>query len=345
MPKKIISLILSGVLSLQVGNFLTIANSYDGNEKTEKIEHIFENKEEDFCSAYPKNQCGNTVDVNCALNKGFRDLEESGTPFTDSKGIGPNCQSSLYLWRYNALEGLAKTFYDWINDENKDENKNRFINEFIGNTKKIFNTTNSDAAKIVNEWIQKSKYTKNIEVTKEDIEKWIKEMNDEEKIFENKWSSNWLASIGGIFGASTGWGITAWVAGTIFPPAAIPFGIAAGALGAVSGKYLGYSHGREAEEAQYRKKHIEEAKKHNIRLNVYSSGMEKIFHSIQRKEHIDNNLLVAMFNFDEYNHEARTFFVKKGTDSKNLNITKIFENLSNKLSKLMDKYNLDKEEI
>lgn len=348
MLKRILSLILSGVLLLQVSCFYAAAESSSINENTERMSNTFKNYESDFCSAYPKNACKNTVDVNCAKRRMYRAIREAeiSDNVFDDVGVGRNCETDLYSWKYDGVTELVDTFDLWINDNNKKAHKKRFIGQFIGNVKKFLNTTDEDSEIIIRKIINDSEYKKILELTEKDIKDWIKEIQAEEKKLKNKFSSNWLTGLGTVFGGGISWGATAAITGTLLAPAALPFGIAGLALGAVAGKYLGNYCGKETEESEFSEKSAEEARKHEIRLNVYSSGIEKLFHSIQRKEYEGNDLVTAQFNFNQYSPSAFIKFINLGLDTGNKDVNKIFETFSNTLSsRLMDKYNLRKEEI
>ena len=74
MLKKIISLILAGVLLLQVSCFYAAAESSSINENTEKMSSTFKDRESDYCSDYGRNNCSKTVDVSCAKRRMYKDL-------------------------------------------------------------------------------------------------------------------------------------------------------------------------------------------------------------------------------------------------------------------------------
>jgi len=347
MLKRIFSLILSGVLLLQVSCFYAAAESSSINEDTERMSNTFKNYESDFCSAYPKNRCGNTVDVNCAQNEMYRRITESNSAKTvfEKLKVGDNCETDLHFWKYDGVMDLIDTFNLWINDNNKQAHKKRFIGQFIGNVKNFLNTTDEDSEIIIRKIINDSEYKKILELTEKDIKDWIKEIQAEEKKLKNKFSSNWLTGLGTVFGGGISWGATAAITGTLLAPAALPFGIAGLALGAVAGKYLGNYCGKETEESEFSEKSADEARQHEIRLNVYSSGIEKLFHSVQRKKHIGNDLITAEFNFNPYSQSAFIDYANLGLKPSKEDVNKTFESLSNSLSKLMDKFNLNKEEI
>ena len=366
MLKRILSLILSVVLLLQVSSFTTIANKFDDDQNVEKMDHILKIREEDYCSAYPKNICGNTVDVNCARKELYRDILESDVNAEnfESLDIENKCEAAIYAWKYSGLTSLAKTFNDWINANNKQENKNYFISEFILNTKKLLNKTSEDSAEIVKRLLKKSRYTKNLEITEDDINEWKEKAVGKKETVKNEVKSEsdtgpilTGGAVGSVAGATIGWGIhgyfaakaAATLATTIAAPALAPFVAAGGIVAGLTGLYVGNYWGKEKKTAEkltkIAKKARKKARENEKRLNVYSLAIENIFNSIRRKEYLNNNILETRLDFNKHRPSAFINFINLSMQTKNGDVSKIFENLSNSLSKLIDKFNLNKEEL
>ena len=364
MLKRILSLILSVVLLLQVSSFTTIANKFDDDQNVEKMDHILKIREDDYCSAYPKNICGNTVDVGCARKELYRNILESNinTDIFENVDIGNKCEAAIYAWKYSGLTSLANTFNKWINTNNKDENKHRYFSEFVLNTKKLLNKTSEDSAEIVKRFLKKSRYTKELGITENEIDKWKKEITDRVDIIPKKVESDTKSIVTGgtaglVLGGITGWGIhgyfaakaAATLATAAAAPALAPFVAAGGVVAGLTGLYVGNYWGKEKKTAQrlaeIAEEELEEAHKNEIHLDVYSYAIENIFNSIQREEYLNNNILEARLDFNKHRPSAFIKFMNLSTQTVDCNVSKIFENLSNSLSKLIDKFNLNKEAL
>ena len=347
MFKKIICLVLSGFLFMQINGFFVFAQNPERMD-LKSLGQPAKKVEVDRCSAYPKNECGQTVDVNCAIRKAYQEiLENPNEKSYEFKEIGNKCKTDLYFWKYDGLGDLASTFNDWIIDTNKEEKRNQFIGKFIGETEKVFNLNSTqEAAAIVNQWVQNSRYTKNIEITKKDIEDWITQANSEESNYQNVLSSNEIGTLGAVAGGATGWGVGAYLAGAAFASSVIPFAVAGGAILGIGCKFVGLYYGKEAKISEKSAEHFKNSIEQKVRLNVYSHAIERIFHSVRRKEYVGNDILMAKLYFNEDNRpDARVSFKKLGLNKTNQNITQIFNDLSRTLVELMYKYNLNKEEL
>ncbi len=346
MYKKFLSLILSFIILLEGGNLsfaqgVNIPNNYvenkDGTSSYEDEEYS------NYCENYPKNKFGQTADVDCALKNKIKHFRVDKEPSTEISQIGPLGETDVYLWKYIGLSQLTKTFGDLLVNSYKDGNKNKFVEEFISQTHDFFNISSVESTAIANNWVKTSKYSKAAGLTQEDVEKWAKQMLKElitnrEKIKDNSFMKGFFCGGAGFFAALI---MLIKIAGiALFGATGI--GAVIGVLSGLGGYFWGKS-GVDKELEKRTREAREQADMYDLRAGVYSSALDYILDSIKEKEWVGNDLLVAKLNFNKDRRHALVDFRNvKVKNVPNWDFEAFFGNLSQKLSKLINKY---KEEL
>lgn len=346
MYKKFLSLILSFIILLEGGNLsfaqgVNIPNNYvenkDGTSSYEDEEYS------NYCENYPKNKFGQTADVDCAVKNKIKHFRVDTQPQAKIKNTGRYGEIDVHFWKYVGLSKLAETFNRYLKKFYKEGSKSEFIEKFISQTNDFFNISSAESTAIVNDWVKKSKYSKAAGLTQEDVEKWAKQMLEElitnrEKIKDNSFMKGFFCGGAGFFAALI---MLIKIAGiALFGSTGI--GAVIGILSGLGGYFWGKSDVDKELEKRTREAR-KQADMYDRRAIVYSYALEDIFDSINKKEWIGNDLLVAQLDFDEYEPSAYVDFRNvKVRNVPNWDFEAFFGNLSQELSKLIDKY---KEEL
>lgn len=346
MCKKFLSLILSfiillegGVLSFAQG--INIPNNYVENK--DGISSYEDEEYSDYCEKYPKNKFGQTADVDCAVMNKIKQFRVDTQAQTKIKNTGKNGEIDVHFWKYTGLSRLANAFNDLIENSYKNINKNEFIEEFISQTNDFFNVSSTESMAMVNDWVKKSKYSKAAGFTQQDIEKWAQNLLKEIITSREKIKGN--SSQKGFFCGGSGFLASVFM---LFKLAGMAFwgstgvGCVVGILFGLGGYFWGKSD-VDKEIAKRTREAREQADMYDLRAGIYSSAIEDIFDAISKKEWIGNDLLVAQLDFDkDAPYTAIDFRNVKVKNAPNWNFEKLFEELSRKLSELINEY---KEEL
>ncbi len=75
----------------------------------------------DYCRGYPKNEFGNTVDIDCAIENALQKFRLNNAESKNIPNVGPSGEVDVHLWKYIGLKGLIKSFDSWIRGANKEE--------------------------------------------------------------------------------------------------------------------------------------------------------------------------------------------------------------------------------
>ncbi len=78
--------------------------------------------------------------------------------------------------------------------------------------------------------------------------------------------------------------------------------------------------------------------KENIRKEIYVDTIKQVGKKIKQKEWVNNDLLLARFNFNPLNYSAFVKFQKEGFNYNNKTIAAVFDKLSKKLDDIIKKY-------
>ena len=78
--------------------------------------------------------------------------------------------------------------------------------------------------------------------------------------------------------------------------------------------------------------------KENIRREIYVDTIKQLAKKIKQREWINNDLLLARFNFNPLNYSAFVGFQKEGFNYNNKTISTVFDKLSKKLDDIIKKY-------
>ena len=177
MHKKIISLILSGVLLSQISCLSTMAGTADEN-----IEKPY-----DICDGFPKNAFGQTTDIDCALLKlTLAQKTHKGTRPGAAYHVGPTGEHELYLWNGDQIFGLGKIFKQWIHEPLREGEKHKLRGDLI--YEKIFGENSTTLAnRMANDVVSNLNYFKDFKIEPAEVEKWIKDFLEGQKYQHNYW--------------------------------------------------------------------------------------------------------------------------------------------------------------
>ncbi len=117
--------------------------------------------------------------------------------------------------------------------------------------------------------------------------------------------------------------------------------ILVGTIGACGGCYLGKIKA-DSDLIDEKLKHLNDAEKQEIKLDIYSSALELLFDSIKNNDWVGKDLIAAKLNFDKERHDARVEFRKEGILLKpEENTSTLFANFRERLINLMKKYDIN----
>ena len=157
MQKKILNLILSGVLLLQFSCFsIFTVSTYSFSVGTHPAWR-------DVCKDYPKNQYNQTVDTNCAFFQLLNDQRVTdGRSSGEKTRIGPNGEHEIKMWHIDQIKGLGKEFANLILARNKEAQKDEYIRS-LSDTTNNFLMLNSEeeADRVTSKLLENSPYFKN----------------------------------------------------------------------------------------------------------------------------------------------------------------------------------------
>ena len=168
MQKKILSLILSGVLLSQISYFGTFTFSTYGFKTGTYTERV------DLCKNFPKNQYNQTVNTNCAFWQLMADQRVTNGASSEAvKQIGPNGDHELCFWHVDQLKSFADELVESISLRNRESERSNYIKK-LTNTAKSFLSLNStdEAASITNRLLAKFPFFRPKGATSSDVAKW-----------------------------------------------------------------------------------------------------------------------------------------------------------------------------
>lgn len=167
MYKKFLRLALTGALLFQTGNICTFAYNKDEFDATGSSAKV------DYCKNFPKNQYGQTVDIDCAFTQLMHNQKASGgrNPGKAIK-IGPNGDHEIRMWHKQHIFTLGETLKHWIKNSGENILKYTFIGDLIEKTRDFLSLNSTVlAAEVAKNWAL-APYFKGYNVTPEDVELW-----------------------------------------------------------------------------------------------------------------------------------------------------------------------------
>lgn len=173
MTKKLLSLALTGVLLFQTGNTCTFAYNKDEFDATGSSAKV------DYCKNFPKNQYGQTVDIDCAFTQLMHNQKASGgsSPGQAIK-IGPNGDHEIRIWNTDQIKGFVKQIEKWIKNRKKGSLKNEFWEDLLyaANSFLRLDSSSTDLSKrITAKWALKAKCFKNYGIEPTDMNVWLED--------------------------------------------------------------------------------------------------------------------------------------------------------------------------
>ncbi len=281
MYKKFLRLALTGALLFQTGNICTFAYNKDEFDATGNSAKV------DYCKNFPKNQYGQTVDIDCAFTQLMHDQKASnGRKSGKAIRIGPNGDHEVRMWHVEQLKGFGKEIEHLAVSRNKDALKYDFIGNLIDATNNFFSLNSSDlAVSITEELVANSNFFKNAKVTAREINDWKKEYKGLPKYKSN--ITYW-----GTYGI---WGLC-------------PIYL-----------YDFRQRKRQEEETFYERLRQAQAQKsleEGIKAKVYSSLMDQVIYAVLNKGYVGKDSLVADLDFSKDNYGAQTYFTDVGLNQK-----------------------------
>ena len=282
MLKRLLSLALAGVLLLQTGNTCTFAYNKDEFDATGSSAKV------DYCKNFPKNQYGQTVDIDCAFTQLLHNQKASGgsSPGQAIK-IGPNGDHEIRMWHKEHILTLENTLKNWIKTSYKNVIKYSFIGSLIEKTNEILSLNSTVlAAEVAKKWLVTSKYFNEINITPTDIEEWEDDYIERPKFKTNK---------------------------TDYDECKFLYSI----------RYFCKKNFQKKLDAEkdvfyesFRQEQARNRREGAARAKAYSSLMEQIFTSILKKGYEGKDTLVAILNLNENNYEAQAYFTNIGLPQK-----------------------------
>ena len=282
MLKKVISLALAGVLLLQTGNTCTFAYNKDEFDVTKEPRKI------DYCKDFPKNQHGQTVDIDCAFTQLLHDQKASnGRSPGQAIKVGPNGDHEIRMWHKEHILTLENTLKNWVKTSHKNVIKYSFIGNLIEKTNEILSLNSTVlAAEVAKKWVVTSQYFNEIKITSDDIEEWEDEYIERPKFKTNK---------------------TDYDECKFFYPI----------------RYFCKKSFQKKLDAEkdafyetFRQEQARNRREGAARVKAYSLLMEQIFTSILKKGYEGKDTLVAILNLNENNYEAQAYFTNIGLSQK-----------------------------
>ncbi len=288
MQKKILNLILSGVLLLQFSCFsIFTVSTYSFSVGTHPAWR-------DVCKDYPKNQYNQTVDTNCAFFQLLNDQRVTdGRSSGEKTRIGPNGEHEIKMWHIDQIKGLGKEFANLILARNKEAQKDEYIRS-LSDTTNNFLMLNSEeeADRVTSKLLENSPYFKNKGATTSKIEDWKKSVFSDafitsakiedwkkahEDLVEEYWDKecNWFQKI--------------------FSPLC-----------------------RKKVNKKIKQEFGIKARKQEIKANVYSSTMDQVIYALLYDNYEGKDTLVAQLDFSDDNYNAKVYFTDIGLESKKI---------------------------
>ncbi len=86
---------------------------------------------------------------------------------------------------------------------------------------------------------------------------------------------------------------------------------------------------------------LEVVKKKDIRMKIYADAVKQVFEKVKQKEWMDNDLLLAKFNFSPRDCGVFVDFRKEGFKYNNKTIPVVFDKLSKKLGGIIKRYAIE----
>ena len=86
---------------------------------------------------------------------------------------------------------------------------------------------------------------------------------------------------------------------------------------------------------------LEVVKKKDIRMKIYADTVKQVFEKVKQKEWMDNDLLLAKFNFSPRDCGVSVDFRKEGFKYNNKTIPVVFDKLSKKLGGIIKRYAIE----
>lgn len=290
MSKKILSLILAGVLLLQASCFFTFA----GNADEIDIDDDANPPMVDYCKNYPKNKYGQTVDIDCATLSLITILKaHNGNAGNEINHVGPTGEQKINIWSYDKIESLFDDFRGWLTTAKENFIKSTTIGSILDSLKKIFNFDSQEqAAPILKDFLKKNNI---YNFSDDDIEKNLYEYLEE--IWSLKYDQEEAAKTNiGFWKKHSKWNLL------------FPLSIPCLAIG----DWIDEKNAKKEFLANKRKEYIDEALRNRRKNKACSLGLEKIIHSIYRKDWEGNDALVVIFNFGKDDNDAKVYFTNIG---------------------------------
>lgn len=281
MYKKFLRLALTGALLFQTGNICTFAYNKDEFDITKEPEMV------DYCKNFPKNQYGQTVNINCAFRQLMIDKKaNNGREPGIATRVGPNGDYEVRIWNKDQIQEFANEFKNLIQKRNKNALKHEFIGNLIDATNSLLslNSTNL-AAEVTKKLATKSNLFLNEEITPEEVESW----KEDYKVLP-KYTPN--ITYWGTYGI---WGIC--------PICLYDF--------RQRKKQL-----EDAFKESLRREQVRQAQEEKIKAEVYFSVVDQVIHSILNKRYVGKDSLVANLDFSKDNYKAQTYFTDIGLSRK-----------------------------
>ena len=284
MQKKIMNLVLVTALLLQVCNICIFAYNKDEFYATDAPDKV------DYCQNFPKNQYGQTVDIDCAFTQLVRNqVTSDGRNPGKAIKIGPNGEHEIRLWHRQHILTLWKTLRAWLLNSGKNILKYSFIGNLIEKTGEFLSLNSTIlAAEVTKNWLLQSQYFKNYDITAKDIDLWKKAYIRLPKFTQNPNYTDYEECK------------------FLYPL-----------------RYFCKKNFKErqklAEQAfneSLRQENIRLEQEAETKAKAYYLLMEQIFHSILKKGYEGQDTLVGILDFSQDNYEAQAYFTNIGLPQK-----------------------------